>query len=98
MRQKTSNAYFDFLYPGKEPGGPIDKDGPCVAIPNTGEWVSITGERYGGEQSSAVFYDPQSLRDLAEVLNEAADMFEEARVKTGKGEGYTGVIRRLTGA
>lgn len=96
MRQKTRNALFTFLYPGRAPGSGIDRNyrGPHVAIPDEGEWVSICGERYGGEQSSAVFYDPQSLRDLAEVLNEAADLFEEAKRKNGEGEGKIMAHRR----
>jgi hypothetical protein len=82
MRQRRVNSYFTFLYPGYYPGGATpDKDAPCVAIPNSGEWVSVRGQRYGGEQPSAVFYDAQSLRDLAHVLEEAADLFEENQAK-----------------
>ena len=82
MRQKTSNAFFTFLYPGRQTGMPLPaKDCPQIAIPNSGEFVSICGGRYGGEQPSAVFYDPQQLRDLAHCLEEAADLFEENAVK-----------------
>lgn len=82
MRQKRANVYFTFLYPGYYPGGaaPTD-DAPHVAIPNSGEWVSICGERYGSEQPCAVFYDPQALRDLAHVLEEAADLLEVNRAQ-----------------
>lgn len=85
MRQKRVNVHFTFLYPGYYPGGakPPD-DAPHIAIPNSGDWVSVCGSRYGGEQPSAVFYDPQDLRDLAHVLEEAADLLEENRVKHGK--------------
>jgi hypothetical protein len=82
MRQKTSNAYFTFLYPGRLAGGPMPpKDAPCIAITDDGSFVSICGERYGGEQPSAVFYTPQALRDLAHVLEEAADLFEQNQAK-----------------
>lgn len=85
MRQKRVNTFFTFLYPGYWPGGSTPPDNaPHIAIPNDGEFVSITGVRYGGEQPSAVFVDPQQLRDLAHVLEEAADLFEEnaAKAKT----------------
>jgi hypothetical protein len=83
MRQKTTNAYFTFLYPGRLAGGPMPpKDAPCIAIPNDGSFVSICGERYGGEQPSAVFYSPQDLRNLAHVLEEAADLFEQNQVNS----------------
>lgn len=82
MRQKRANSFFTFLYPGFLAGGPTPpKDAPCIAIPNDGEFVSICGERYGGEQMSAVFSTPQALRDLAHVLEEAADLFEENQAK-----------------
>lgn len=81
MRQKTENHYFTFLYPGRVPGGEIDHKAPCIAIPKDGEWVSISGDDYGGESSSAVFNHPQSLRDLADALYEAADLFEQNRAK-----------------
>jgi hypothetical protein len=82
MRQRRANAYFTFLYPGYWPGGstPPD-DAPHIAIPNSGEFCSICGARYGGEQPSAVFYNAQDLRDLAHVLEEAADLFEENQAK-----------------
>lgn len=83
MRQKTSNAYFTFLYPGRLAGGDMPhKDAPYIAIPNDGSFVSICGEKYGNEQMSAVFYNPQTLRDLAHVLEEAADLFEENQTQT----------------
>jgi hypothetical protein len=85
MRQKTSNEYFTFLYPGRQTGDPVPpKDVPYIAIPDDGAFVSICGQVYGGEQMSAVFYDAQSLRDLAHVLEEAADLFEENQVKAGR--------------
>jgi hypothetical protein len=85
VRQKRSNSYFTFLYPGFLAGDPKPPDdAPYIAIPNSGEFVSICGERYGGEQMSAVFYSAQSLRDLAHVLEEAADLFEENQVKAGR--------------
>lgn len=82
MRQKMSSAFFTFLYPGRQAGmGEPPGDAPHIAIPHNGEFASICGQRYGGEQMSAVFYSPQALRDLAHVLEEAADLFEEAQVK-----------------
>ena len=85
MRQKTTSSYFTFLYPGRMAGiGEPPKNAPCIAIPNNGEWVSISGDGYGGEQPSAVFYNPQALRDLAHVLEEAADLFEENQIKNKK--------------
>jgi hypothetical protein len=82
MRQRRVNSFFTFLYPGFLAGGPRPpKDAPSIAIPNDGSFVSICGENYGGEQSSAVFYTPQSLRDMAHVLEEAADLFEENQAK-----------------
>ncbi len=77
-----SNAFFTFFYPGRLAGHGIPSDdAPHIAIPNSGEFASICGQRYGGEQPSAVFYDPQALRDLAHVLEEAADLFEENMAK-----------------
>lgn len=85
MRQKRTNAGFTFLYPGFLAGGPKPPDNaPYIAIPNDGAFVSITGDIYGDEQSSAVFYSPQRLRDLAHVLEEAADLFEENQAKRGR--------------
>lgn len=85
MRQKRSNAYFTFFYPGLLAGGPTPPpDSPYIAIPNDGSFASITGERQGGEQSSAVFSSPQQLRDLAHVLEEAADLLEENQSKPGR--------------
>lgn len=82
MRQKRSSAYFTFLYPGFQAGGPKPpENAPCIAIPNDGTFVSIRGERWGDEQPSTVFYSPQSLRDLAHVLEEAADLFEVNQAK-----------------
>lgn len=82
MRQKTSNALFTFLYPGRMAGiGEPPHNAPYIAIPNNGEFVSICGARECGEQPCAVFYSPQSLRDLAHVLEEAADLFEENQLK-----------------
>ena len=81
MRKKTSNAHFTFLYPGYPSDGDMPpKDAACIAIPNGGEFVSICGEKYYGEQPSAVFNSPQALRDLAQVLEEAADLFEQNRL------------------
>ncbi len=77
MRQITISHYFTFVYPGRAPGGEIDNNAPHIAIPKDGEWVSICGSKYGGEQSSAVFYHPQDLRDLADALYEVASLFEE---------------------
>jgi hypothetical protein len=82
VRQKMANAHFTFLYPGRMAGiGSPPGDAPHIAIPNNGEFVSICGARYGGEQPSAVFYNAQDLRDLAHVLEEAADLFEENQAK-----------------
>jgi hypothetical protein len=82
MRKKLSNVHFTFLVPGHWPGDAMPpKDAPRIAIPNTGEFVSIDGARYGGETSCAVFFNPQDLRDLAHVLEEAADLLEENRAK-----------------
>lgn len=82
MRQKRVNSFFTFLYPGLLAGGPTPpKDAPHIAIPNDGSFLSICGERYGGEQPSAVFYTPQPLRDMAHVLEEAADLFEDNQLK-----------------
>ena len=74
MRRK-SNAHFQFVYPGN-----MDEGDPHFAIPNTGEWVALDGERYGGESSTAVFYNPQTLRELADIMNYVADLFEAARL------------------
>lgn len=83
MRQRRCNSFFTFFYPGLLAGGPTPpKDAPHIAIPNDGSFLSICGERYGGEQPSAVFYTPQSLRDMAHVLEEAADLFEENQSKS----------------
>ncbi|TAL00651.1 MAG: hypothetical protein EPO08_12945 [Rhodospirillaceae bacterium] len=77
-----SNAFCTFFYPGRLAGhGTPSDDAPHIAVPNNGGFVSICGQRYGGEQPSAVFYDPQALRDLAHVLEEAADLFEENMAK-----------------
>lgn len=82
MRQKRCNSFFTFLYPGFLAGGPTPpKDAPHISIPNDGSFLSICGERYGGEQPSAVFYQAQPLRDMAHVLEEAADLFEENQLK-----------------
>ena len=75
MRAKRANHYFYFLYPGLHPGTVPEKDAPQIAIPKTGEFVSITGSRDG---MSAVFNSPQELRDLADCLYEAADLYAEA--------------------
>lgn len=84
MRQKMVNMLFTFLYPGRTEGsGTPPDDWPHIAIPDNGEFVSICGERYGGEQPSAVFYDARHLRALAHVLEEAADLFEENQAKNG---------------
>lgn len=84
MRQKMVNSLFTFLYPGRMTGsGTPPNDVPSIAIPDNGEFVSICGERRSGEQPCAVFYDPQHLRDLAHVLEEAADLFEENQAKNG---------------
>jgi hypothetical protein len=83
MRQKRCNSFFTFLYPGLPTGGPApSKDAPHIAIPNDGSFLSICGQRYGGEQPSAVFYTPQPLRDLVHVLEEAADLFEDNQLKS----------------
>jgi hypothetical protein len=74
------NAFFTFLYPGRQQGDP-PAGWPQIAIPFSGEFVSISGDYYGGESGSAVFYDPQQFRDLASCLDEAADLFEAARAK-----------------
>jgi hypothetical protein len=85
MRKRMVNAGFTFLYPGHWPGeSRPPNDAPRIAIPNNGDFVSICGQRIGGEQPSAVFYDAQSLRDLAHVLDEAADLFEENQANNHK--------------
>lgn len=78
MRQKMTNSFFTFLYPGRAPGGgtPPD-DAPQVAIPHKEMWVAISGDSpHKAERSSAIFYSTKNLRALAEVLCEAADMLE----------------------
>jgi hypothetical protein len=86
MTKKTSNAYFTFLYPKYGDGRPSTEDDPRIAIPHSGEFVTIDGERYGGECSGAVFYDPAWLRGLAAILDDAADLLDAAREKASKGE------------
>lgn len=77
MRQRRTNVYFTFLYPGYAPGkGDPAKDAPYVAIPNSGEFVSICTD-----EGCAVFHSPEELRELAEVLNEAADLYENNQAK-----------------
>jgi len=72
MRQRRENAFFVFLYPGLMPGsGEPDKDWPSVAIPHNREFISICTK-----DGCAVFYNAQDLRDLADALHEAADIFE----------------------
>lgn len=75
MRQRRRNALFTFLYPGLTPGsGEPDKDWPYVAIPDSREFISICTQ-----DGCAVFYNAQELRDMASVLLEAADIFDEEK-------------------
>lgn len=83
MRQRMSNAFFDFLYPGRQTGqGDPPANAVQIAIPNDGAWVAIEGDSpHREERSAALFYNSQSLRDLAQALDEAADMLENNRKK-----------------
>lgn len=85
MRKKMVNSRFTFLYPGLPQQSTADdyerRTLPCIAIPNTGEFVSICGGEYGGEQPSAVFYTVEDLRHLRDALDEAIDLFAEAKAK-----------------
>lgn len=78
-RSKTRNGYFTFLRPGAQDGDGIAFPDVEIAIPNSGEFVSITGPRAFGEQPSAVFYSPDELRALAQIINEAVKLFEAAQ-------------------
>lgn len=76
MSRKRKSQFFTIFYPGNDP---ITRDSPAVYVGHDGEFVSINGATYGSEPSSAVYYDPQQLRELAAVLTEAADLFEATR-------------------
>lgn len=77
------SVFFIALYPGLDPRSITNeyerKDMPAIFITRDGEFVSINGRRYGGEMSSAVFYDVQDLRDLRDALDEAIDIFQKAK-------------------
>lgn len=83
MRKKMSNSRFTFLYPGLPQQSTASdyerRTLPCIAIPDTGEFVSICGGEYGGEQPSAVFYTVEDLRALRDTLDEAIELFAEAK-------------------
>jgi hypothetical protein len=77
MRQRRSNVYFTFFYPGYMPGGATPPgDAPYIAIPDNGQFASICTA-----DGCAVFHSPNQLRQLAEVLQEAADVFEANNLK-----------------
>lgn len=85
MRKKTSNAFFTFIYPGLPQQSTASsyelKDLPCVAIAKDGEFVSISGGRYGGEKPSAVFYTVTDLSALRDALDEVIDLYQTAILK-----------------
>ena len=78
MRKKMSNLYFNILYPGLDPrstaGERERRNMPSLAIAKDGEFVSLCTQ-----DGCAVFYSPQALRDLLDVLDEAIELFEEAQ-------------------
>lgn len=83
MRKKMANHFFTILYPGLHPQSTADQyernDLLSIAIAKDGEFVSICGGRYGGEHPSAVFYSVKELQDLRDALDEAIDLFAEAK-------------------
>jgi hypothetical protein len=86
MRQKMSNALCTFLYPGRMAGiGEPPDNAPNIAIPDHGKWVSIYGGGDDHANPCTVVYDPQVLRDMAHVLEEAADLFEQNQIKAKRG-------------
>lgn len=85
MRKKMGNGFFHIFYPGLHPQSTADefdrKNMPAIYIARDGEFVSINGARYGGEMSSAVFYSVEDLQALRDCLDEAIEVFQEAKVK-----------------
>lgn len=83
MRKKMGNSHFVIFYPGLHPqstaGEYERKDMPAIFITRDGEFVSINGARYGNEMSSAVYYTVEDLQALRDCLDEAIDVFAEAK-------------------
>ena len=77
MRKRMGNHFFTVLYPGLHPSADKpDDDWPQVAITRSGEFVSVCAG-VKGESGCAVFYSGQSLREMADALYEAAEIFEQ---------------------
>ena len=76
MRKRMTSHFFTILYPGLPPQSTADererRDLPSLAIAKDGEFTSICTK-----DGCAVFYSAKELRDLRDVLDEAADLFEE---------------------
>lgn len=85
MRQKKENLYFTIFYPGLPVGSTLGeyerRDRASIAVAKDGEFVSLCGNRYGNEQSCAVFYSVEELQELRDCLDEAIDTFADAKAK-----------------
>lgn len=88
MRKKMGNSHFVIFYPGLHPQSTVGeyerRDMPAIYIARDGEFVSINGARYGGEHPSAVFFNVEELQELRDCLDEAIEVFQEAKVKGKK--------------
>ena len=77
-RQKMRNHFFHIFYPGLQPGSDLSdserRELTSVAVTDNGEFVSICTP-----DGCAVFYSSEDLRELADVLQEAADQFDECK-------------------
>lgn len=86
MRKKMGNTGFVIFYPGLHPQSTADENErrglPAVFIARSGEFVSICGSRYAGEQPSAVFYTVADLQALRDCLDEVIDTFSEQKAPT----------------
>jgi hypothetical protein len=85
MRKKMGNLYFTIFYPGLNPQSTVGeserRNMPAIYIERKGEFVSICGSRYGGEHPAAVFYSVDELMELRDCLDEAIEVFQDAKAK-----------------
>lgn len=78
MRRKLENAAYIMFYPGFPPDGTMPRGFVTqISIETNGGSAYICGDDPITED--AVFTNPQELRNLADTLYEAAEVFEKIR-------------------